>query len=165
MGIATPLSLAASGLSVVGAVLGGSAKAQGDEFEAQQAENAATIGQTTAAQTSTYMNQDLQRQIQNIQAIRASSGVEDTSPTDEAIANNVFARGQQQIGVKVGNINEQVAADQEAASFYTSSASNALIGGLLGGAGSLFGGLGGAYTAAGSPSFASMLGINPGTNM
>jgi hypothetical protein len=155
MNFAAPLSLAASGLSVVGAVLGGSAKAQGDEFEAQQAENAATIGKTQAAQTSTYMNQDLQRQIQNIQAVRASrGGEEDTSPTDEAIANNIFARGQQQIGVKVGNINEQVAADQEAASFYTSSASNALIGGLLGGAGSLFGGLGGAYKAAGSPSFA-----------
>lgn len=155
MGIAAgPLSLIAGGLSLVGSAVGagakvfaGEAQAEGDTYEAQQSANAAEIGLTAAAQTSTYMNQDLTRQIQTIQAIRASANVESDSPTGEAIANNVYARGQQQIGVKVGNILDQVSADQAAASFYASSAQNAIIGGYLGAAGSVATGLAGGFTS------------------
>lgn len=144
MAAAAPLSLAATGLSMAGSIFGGFSQAQGDEYEAQQAENAAEIGKTQAAQTSTFMTQDLDRQIQNIQAIRASAGVEDNSPTGEAIVNNVQARGQQQIGIKVGNIMDQVAQDQSAAALYTSNASDAILGGFLGGFGGLAKGVAGA---------------------
>lgn len=153
MAVAAGLAGVSSALSVVGSIMGGSAKAQGDEYEAGQAENAAVIGRTKASQTSTFMSQDLDRQIQNIQAIRASSGVEDNSPTGEAIANNVRSRGNQQIAIKQGNILDQADQDDQAAAFYNSSAQNALIGGLLGGAGGLLGGLGGAFKSMGSPSF------------
>lgn len=142
MGVAAPLSLAATGLGAAASIFGGAARAQADTFLAQQAENAASIGKTQAAQTSAFMTQDLDRQIQNIQAIRASANVESDSPTGEAIVNSVRARGQQQIGIKVGNILNQAASDQ-AAQFYTQSASDALIGGLLGGAGGLAKGLAG----------------------
>lgn len=151
MGPAGALSGLSSGLSVVGSVMGGTAGARGAEFEAQQADNAATIGRTQAAQTSTAMTYNLDRQIANIQAIRGAAGVEDTSPTGEAVINSVRARGQEQIGIRVGNIERQADQDQAAAAFYNSAASNALIGGILGGAGSLASGIWGAFATPAGP--------------
>lgn len=147
MAAASALSLASTGLSLGGSILGGFSQAQGDEYEAQQAENAAEIGKTQAAQTSTEMTQDLDRQVQQIQAIRASAGVEDNSPTGEAIVNNVRARGQQQMGIKIGSIMDQVTQDQNAAALYTSNAQNAILGGFLGGFGGLAKGASGAVSA------------------
>jgi hypothetical protein len=143
MAVASALSMASAGMSIIGSIMGGSAQAQADAYQEQQAENAAVVGKTQAAQTSSNMTQSLTRQIQNIQAIRASAGVEGNSPTGEAIANNVLARGQQQIGVKVGSIMDQVTQDQNAAAFYQQSAGNALTGGILGGLGGAAKGLAG----------------------
>lgn len=164
MGVGPILSLAATGLSVGGSIMGGMSAAQGDEYEAQQAENAAEIGKTQAADTSAEMTANLTNAVQRIRATQASANVEGTSPSVEAITNNYQARGQQQIGIKVGNIMDQVAQDQSAAALYASNASDAILGGFLGGFGGLATGLAGAYKAAGSPSFGSMIGM-PATGL
>ncbi|MEJ0094161.1 MAG: hypothetical protein WDN46_12205 [Methylocella sp.] len=93
------------------------------------------------------MSRNLQTSIDNIQAVRASANVEGDSPTGEAIENNVRTTGQQQISQKVQNIDAQSQQDQDAAQFYTQSANNALLGGLLGGAGKALGGLASAAPA------------------
>jgi hypothetical protein len=65
--------------------MGGSSQAQGDEYEAQQAENAATIGRTQAADTSAEMTANLTDAVQRIRASQAGGGVEGNSPSVEAI--------------------------------------------------------------------------------
>jgi hypothetical protein len=77
------------------------------------------------------MNRNLTDQIQRVQAMRASANVEGTSPTEEAIVNNLNARGQQQIGIRVGNYEAQAQMDQDAAAFYNSSATSAIISAAL----------------------------------
>jgi hypothetical protein len=145
MAAAAPIvGLAATGFSALGSFEGGSKAAQGDQFEAQNAVNAAQIGQTKAAETDTDMRRRLVSQLANITAIRASAGLDPNSPTGAAINANVQGGGDLSRTQAVENINQQVTSDQQAAAFYTSSASSALLGGELGAVGSIFGGLGGA---------------------
>ena len=143
MAEAAPLfALAATGLKAGGSILGGMTTAQGDMAEAQQAENAAEIGKTKAAETDTDMRRRLGSQLSNIMAVRASSGLNPNSPTGAAISSNVEARGDINRTQALDNIFAQVQTDQLAADFYAHSASSALTGGVLGGVGSIFSGIG-----------------------
>ena len=123
---------------------GASKAAQGDQFEAQNAINAAQIGQTKAAETDANMRRRLTSQLSNIDAIRAGAGLVPDSPTGAAISANVQGVGDLSRTQAVQNINAQVLSDQQAAKFYTSSASSALMGGDLGAAGSFISGISGA---------------------
>jgi hypothetical protein len=140
---AAPLALAATGLSAAGSLFGGSMDSQGDQVEAQNAVNAAEMGKIKASQTDADMRRKLTTQLANISAVRAGLGLNPNSPTGQAIGSNVQAIGDLNRGYAIDNINQQVNMDQQAASFYTSSASNALLGGMFGAAGSIFKGLGG----------------------
>lgn len=136
------MTIAATGLSAAGSLVGASTAAKGDQMEAQNAINAAAIGKTKALQTDTSMRRTLGSQLANITAVRASAGLNPNSPTGNAIASNVESTGNLNRTQSIDNINAQVSMDQNAASFYTSSASSALLGGALGAAGSIFKGLG-----------------------
>ncbi len=140
---AAGLSMLSTGLSVFSNLQQGNAQAKGLEFQAQAAENAAIGGQIKAAQTSTALHQDLMKTLSNIQSMRATAATEDNSPTGTAILNRTNALGQQDINRKVGNILEQSQEEKNAAAFYQQSASNALLGGQLGAAGSLLKGVAG----------------------
>lgn len=144
MAVAAPLALAATGLSAASSIMGGMQTAKGDEMEQQNAVDAATIGRTKAAQTDTDMRRQLSSTLSNISAVRASAGLNPDSPTGQAIASNVEGRADVNRTQAVDNINAQVTMDQNAASFYGQSASSALLGGMMGGLGSIFKGIGGA---------------------
>jgi hypothetical protein len=76
MAQAAPLvGLAATGLSAYRNLVGASTAAQGDRVEAQQAVDAAQIGQTKAYETGADMRRKLTGQLANISAIRASAGL------------------------------------------------------------------------------------------
>lgn len=145
MAAAAPIvGLAATGFSALGAFEGASKAAQGDQFEAQNAANAAQIGETKAAETDANMRRRLTAQLSNINAIRAGAGLDPNSPTGAAINANVQGVGDLSRTQAVENINAQVQSDLQAQKFYQSAASSALLGGELGAAGSIIGGLGGA---------------------
>lgn len=145
MAAAAPIvGLAATGFSALGSFAGASKAAQGDQFEAQNAVNAAQIGQTKAAETDANMRRRLTTQLANINAIRAGAGLDPSSPTGAAINANVQGVSDLSRTQAVENIHAQVLSDQQAAQFYTSAASSALLGGDLGALGSILGGLGGA---------------------
>lgn len=145
MAAAAPvIGLAATGISAAGQLAGAQTASQGDKLEAQNATNAAQIGQTKAAETDADMRRSLTKQLSNISAIRAGAGLNPMSPTGAAISANVQGVGDQSRTQAVENIDNQVTMDQQAAQFYTSSASSALLGGGLGAAGSIFKGLAGA---------------------
>ncbi|MGB7973332.1 MAG: hypothetical protein WCF81_03050 [Roseiarcus sp.] len=63
---AAGVGLSATGLSAFGALSGASTAAQGDMLEAQNATNAAQIGQTKAAETEADMKRRLTSQLANI---------------------------------------------------------------------------------------------------
>jgi len=140
---AAPLALAATGFSAAGSLFGGAKASQGDLQEAQNAVNASVMGQTKADQTDTDMRRKLTTQLANISAVRAGAGLNPNSPTGQAINNNVQSLSDTNRGYALDNIHAQVSLDNSAASFYTSSASSALMGGMFGAAGSIFKGLGG----------------------
>jgi hypothetical protein len=150
-GAAPVIGLAATGISAAGALTGGQTASQGDMLEAQNAANAAQIGQTKAAETDANMQRSLTKQLSNISAIRAGAGLNPMSPTGAAITANVQGVGDQSRTQAVENIQNQSQMDEQAAAFYTSSASSALTGGELGAAGSIFKGLAGGLGGSSGP--------------
>ena len=136
----------------MGSLSGASTAAQGDMLEAQNATNAAQIGQTKAAETDANMRRGLISQLANISAIRSGAGLNPMSPTGAAISANVQGVGDLSRTQAVNNILNQSEMDKNAAQFYTSSASSALMGGELGAAGDIFSGLKGAMSSMSSMS-------------
>lgn len=150
MAAAAPfVGLAATGFSAAGSLMGADKAAQGDQVEAQNAVDAAQIGKTKAAETDADMRRRLSNQLATITAIRAGAGLNPNSPTGAAINANVQGVGDLSRTQAIDNINAQVLSDQNAAAFYMQSAGNALTGGLMGAAGSIFGGLSGAFKSGG----------------
>jgi hypothetical protein len=147
-GAAPVIGLAATGISAAGQLTGAQTASQGDQLEAQNAINASQIGQTKAAETDADMRRKLTSQLANIQAIRGGAGLNPNSPTGAAIGANVEGVGNLSRTQAVENIQNQSQMDQQAAQFYSSSASSALLGGDLGAAGSIFKGLAGGGLAA-----------------
>ena len=141
--IPTALSLAATGLSAGSSLYQGYRASQGNQMEAQAAANAAEMGKIKADQTSGSMTRRMMASVANIEAVRAGAGMSSDSPTGAAITANVMGLGDMNRTAAMTNVNAQISADQNASAFYTQSASEALIGGALGAAGSIFKGYGG----------------------
>lgn len=145
------LSVASMGLGLVGAAtkssadsLAASSQAEGQEFQANQMDIAAKYGAVKADQTNTFLQQKLQGELANISAVRASAGVNASSPTGDAIAARVSGVADQQRIQTIQNIQAQTESDTAAAAFYRQSANNALLGGQLSSEGDWLGGIGGA---------------------
>lgn len=144
-GIALTSTIAAAGLQAAGSLAAGQAQSNTDQFQAQQAANAAEYGKIQAAQTGTTMRANLQNMLGHIQAVRASTGTDPRSPTTAAVVNRQEAIGDNARNVQVGNIQAQVRSDQAAATFYNQSAGDALTAGGFGAFGKLLGGIGGLF--------------------
>jgi len=149
--MAAPLiSLAATGLSAAGSMAGAEGQAKADEFQAQQAINAAEYGRVKAAQTGTIMTQNMQTMLGHIQAVRASGGADPRSPTTAAILGRQEQLATNEKNIRVGDIQNQVRSDVQGSQMYTSMAKDALTAGMLGAAGSLASGAAGAFKGMGS---------------
>lgn len=149
--IAPVLSLAATGLSAAGSMVGAEGQAKSDEFAAQQAELASQYGTIKAAQTGTAMTRNMTSMLGHIAAVRASAGADARSPTTAAIQGRQEEIATTERGIQVGNIEAQAREDQLSSKMYTDAAGRALTGGLLGAAGAGLKGIGGAFQSAGSP--------------
>ena len=137
------ISIASMGFSVAGGLTRAQGQASGAEFQAAQAQRAAEYGKIAADQTDTRMRQDLGTTLANIAAVRASANTDSSSPTQAAILSRVSEQQDEARKQRLNNINAQVTSDEGAAAFYRSSANNAIFGGVLGGVGTIIGGLGG----------------------
>jgi hypothetical protein len=147
------LSLASTGLSAMGSMSAAQGQAKSDEFEAQKALEAAQYGRIKAAQTGEAMTRNMTRMLGSIAAQRASAGADIRSPTTAAIVGSQENIAERERAIRMGNIFAQVRSDQQASQMYTDMASRALMGGELGAAGSILGGLGGAFKSMGNPGF------------
>jgi hypothetical protein len=134
--------------AVAGAVLGGVSMifqgigaSQAAQQQAADAEKRAQIGKIQADQTDAYYRKDLNTTISNIRAIRAATGASADSPSTQAYIDTETEASDRVRRIKVGGLLMGVDQSLADAAFYRSSASTALLGGVLGAAGKIAGGL------------------------
>lgn len=125
-GIASVTSIASLGLSAVGAVEKGEGQKAADDYQAARADQAAQYGETQAAQTDANMREKLNVTLGNIDAVRAASGVDPSSPTTAALRQQTTFYSDQQRSTSVDNILEQSTQDTNDAAYYRSAGSFAL---------------------------------------
>lgn len=89
MAVAAPVAAAASlasiGLSAYATVEKGKGEQAADNFQADQANQAAKFGRLQADLTDTTMREKLNTTLSNIETIRAAGGVDPASPTTGAV--------------------------------------------------------------------------------
>ncbi|MFO1102488.1 MAG: hypothetical protein U1E20_06265 [Methylocystis sp.] len=160
MGLATGLSLAATGLSAGGYFLKGrtaaaNARAQGQDtaisrfYDAAQAQLAAQAGELKATETDTAFRREQQKALANIDAVLATTGTTDSSPSSWAVKNRFSELSDEARTTATSNIRMQAQADKNSAALYALSGVNAInaanrnaqqldVTGLLFAGGSLF---------------------------
>jgi hypothetical protein len=160
MGLASGLSLAATGLSAGGSFLQGrtaasNARAQGQStgfsrfYDAMQAQLAAQAGELKATETDTFLRRRTEGALANIDAVLAGTGTVDSSPSSWAVKNRFEYLADEARTTQTGNIRRQAMADRNAAQLYALSGINAInaananarqleANGLLSSGGSLF---------------------------
>lgn len=138
---AGPLSIVSAGMSIAS----GFAKGEGDqaaaEYQASKLKKSAEYGRLAAKQTGTQMQENLNLQLQNIDAVRVAAGVDPNSPTSLALKDKTAMIGDRTRNIQVGNIMAQ-AAQNEADATYTQAAGEYaykmdVLGGFTGAAGKL----------------------------
>ncbi|WP_018407668.1 hypothetical protein [Methylocystis rosea] len=160
MGLASGISLAATGLQAFGSYSQGrtaasNARAQGQStgfsrfYDAMQAQVAAQAGELKATETDTYLRRRTEGALANIDAVLAGTGTVDSSPSSWAVKNRFEYLADEARTTQTGNIRRQVTADRNAAQLYALSGVNAInaandnagaldVTGLLFAGGSLF---------------------------
>lgn len=157
--IAIGASLASAGFGAAGSITSGMAgKASAEaaaskaEFDAQRAERAAQFGRVQADQTDAQLREELSTTLANIDAIRASSGIDPTSPTGFAIKENEARISDRQRTSRVYALRAQADEDERTAAYDRSVAMyqrsvgrSALTAGYLGAGAKLTGGIAQGY--------------------
>lgn len=127
-------SLASIGLQAYSDILKSEGIASADQWQATKLENAAKYGELKAVQTGGQMTRSLNTVLGNIDAVRAASGNDPTSPTGAAVRDNQEMIGNEQKTIAVDSILSQARQDQADAAYYRSAADDALFAGKIGAA-------------------------------
>jgi hypothetical protein len=127
--LAAPLSIASVGFSALGKVSEGQAakagyeaKANDAEFAAQRAERAAEYGRIQADQTDAGLREELAITLGNIDAVRAASNVDPTSPSGVALKERETEVSDRQRRARVASIRAQANEDDRMAQYGRSTA-------------------------------------------
>jgi hypothetical protein len=104
-----------------------------DQYQAQKAEVAAQYAKTAATQTDAQMRENLNTQLGNIDAVRAASNVDPTSPTSQAVRDRTAFIGDRSRSIQVGNIMAQASQDEADSQYLNSAGSYALNMGIASG--------------------------------
>lgn len=121
------LSLASAGLSAYSTVLQGQATQTADDYKAESLTRAANVGITKAAQTGAQLSERLNNTLGNIDAVRAASHDDPTSPTGAAIRDLAEYQGDRTKTISVDNILEQSTQDTSDAAYLESAGKYALL--------------------------------------
>jgi hypothetical protein len=134
---AGPAASVASAVSPVMAIASGVMQGEGaqaaDQYQAQKAEVAAQYAKTAATQTDAQMRENLNTQLGNIDAVRAASNVDPTSPTSQAVRDRTAFIGDRSRSIQVGNIMAQASQDEADSQYLNSAGSYALNMGIASG--------------------------------
>ena len=143
------LSLASTGFSAFGQGEAARGQSAADLFQAEQLDRAAQYGELKAQQTGAQMTRNLMQTLGNIDATRAASHVDATSPSAVAVHDYVEKTGSEQRSITVDSIEAQAQQDEASAAYLRQASGQALLGGDIGIAGTLLKGAGGALPALG----------------
>jgi hypothetical protein len=122
-------------------MMGAQAQAKGDYFQAVQEKQQFWEGMIKSVQTGTAMTQHLTSTLNNISAVKASSGAALGSPSGDAISNYTMGLGNQDIQRNVSNIQQEAMKHWEASNYYEQAGNDAIQAGGIGAAGAIMGGL------------------------
>jgi hypothetical protein len=154
--LAVGASIASVGFKAAGNVMQGKAAQSSAEaaaskadYDAARSERAAEFGRIKADQTDAHLREELAVTLHNIDAVRAASGVDPTSPTGQAIKDNETYISDRSRFSQVTSIRLQAEEDERAAGYSRSLATyqravgkQALKLGYLNAAGTVLGGIG-----------------------
>ena len=148
--IGAAFSIASVGMSAFGQIQQAKGTQAADEARAAQLQRSAERGRLAAEQTGAQMTEQLNTTLQNIEAIKAASGTDVTSPTTAAVLEQQRYRGERARTISVENLVAQ-AQEQDASAKYLREAGDfALSQGELQAFATVAKGVGGAF---GSPFF------------
>jgi hypothetical protein len=137
-GVAASSSLASAGLGLVSSIMGGEGTKAADQMQAGVLTEKAQIGQVQATESNANSVMRLNQSLGNIDAVRAASGDNITSPTATALRSVTTSNANQNKAIQVGNIMTQSEMDTAGASYLNQAGNFALsqsvIGGLAGAA-------------------------------
>lgn len=134
-------SLASLGLSAYSSIQKGKATQSANEMKAAQAEQSAEFGRLQAEQTDTTKREQLVNTLGNIEAIRAASHTDATSPTTIAIEDYQSQVSERQRLSATVSERSQAESDESSAFYLRSAGSFALTQGEIGAGISVLGGL------------------------
>jgi hypothetical protein len=140
MAIGPALSVASLGLGAASTLSQANANAQGAGHQAQNAVYAGQAARVNANAIDAYLRDDLRKTLANIDAIRASAGM-DPSPTSGAIRDENTRVSEEQRVAKVTSMRAQAKQYDQDAKFYMSAARQYATGGYLQAAAGVTGGL------------------------
>ena len=132
--------LAASSEKAKGVKLQAQGVQAGDEFQAAELDRAAKYGDLKAEQVGAQRTQQLNRTLGNIDAIRAASHADPTSPTGAAYRDYQEEIGGTQKSIEVSNILAQSRKQEAEAAYLRVAGANALLSGDVGAHAQLLGG-------------------------
>jgi hypothetical protein len=155
------ISIASLGLSAYSDVLKGEGVQQGDIFKADMLEQNAQRGQVAALQTGADMTRKLATDLGNIDAIRAASHTDPSSPTGAAIRDTNEQFGLTQKSIAVDNIMAQARQQEDEAAYLRSAGKSALLSGYISAGASLFGAVGQALIPKAGPQSSMPAGYDP----
>jgi hypothetical protein len=139
--VAGGASIASAGLGLVSSIMQGEGTKAADQYQADVLSEKAQLGQVQATETSANVVMNLNHSLGNIDAVRAASGDNPTSPTAVALRSVTTSNADQSKAIKVGNILTQSEMDTAGAGYLNSAGSFAMsqsvIAGLAGTAGTI----------------------------
>lgn len=131
--VAGPAAGLSAGLGLVSSVMSGEGTKAADVMQADELSQKAQVGQIAATETNSDLVAGLNRSLGNIDAVRAASGDNPSSPTGIALRDTTESIANQTKAIKVGNILEQSETDTAGANYLNQAGSFALQQGWLSG--------------------------------
>lgn len=126
------LSFGATALPAVGSIVGAIGQSQADQYKASELQLAAQEGEVKATQTNAQLTQRLNMTLGNIDAVRAASHDDPSSPTGAAVRGEVEATDTNKKNIQVDSILEQSSMDESQAAYLRNASSVALLSGGIG---------------------------------
>jgi hypothetical protein len=122
-------SLAATGFKVYSDYIQSRGTSEADIYKAEVLQQQAQYGELKATQTNAQLTRNLAITLGHIDAVRAASHTDPTSPTGAAVRGTIEERGTEAKDISVENILQQSRMDEANAAYMRSAASNALLSG------------------------------------
>jgi len=123
-----PIGLALQGFSQIFSGMGSRA---GSRYEAKRAKNTADIARLQADQTDVTMREELDSVLGSIQAIRASTGADPSSPTSLAVMQRERGIADRERRIRTGSLRMQAFQSEEDARFHRYAGRMALTGSVI----------------------------------